>query len=624
MLPLLPIPCFSCSGEAKLKPENALVVDLAAAYANVRAATPEALSRTLQALRDLRTVYVGSGGMSPVAQLAAVLAGESGASAWHRTPLNALELFQHSDACVVFSARAGHPDTAFALSRAASFGLYPRILVTQRDEADLPARISNYVTEVISVPSFGRNGFLATTAVMTMATAVVACYANLPPTLPAFAATDRSVFRSRVLVLAGPGLGPVAADLETRASELGLATVQVTDYRNLAHGRHLGLAAHAASTSLIALVSPGLSDLARRTLELIPSSVEIIRLESDLTDGLGALDLLVRSISLADRTARAAGLNPDKPRVQKFGRRLYHLSAGRQLATGQATDPIERKLRAAGVGDGQAEMYRAAFRSWLRAMRSTTFVGLALDYDGTVTTTNGRFDLPTSPVQEALLRLLEGGALLGFASGRGRSLHADLRKWLPPAWWGQVYLGLYNGGLGLSLADEIPAPNQSDDDVAAFLARMQTDPFASSFIVEVRPRQLTIEPRGSSLSVQKTVEYLLNLADRDRPLKVTVLRSAHSIDVIPSASSKITVIEFLEQAGEGPVLAIGDQGQRGGNDAQFLASRVFSLSVDRCSSDPTRCWNLGRGPEHTGPSLLRDYLEAMQTASKGFRFRWRL
>ena len=38
------------------------------------------------------------------------------------------------------------------------------------------------------------------------------------------------------------------------------------------------------------------------------------------------------------------------------------------------------------------------------------------------------------------------------------------------------------------------------------------------------------------------------------------------------------------------VLAIGDQGDLGGNDFELLASSRWTLSVDRCSADPARCW----------------------------------
>ena len=70
------------------------------------------------------------------------------------------------------------------------------------------------------------------------------------------------------------------------------------------------------------------------------------------------------------------------------------------------------------------------------------------------------------------------------------------------------------------------------------------------------------------------------------------------------------------------VLAIGDQGHLGGNDFELLAATELSLSVDTCSPDPTRCWNLDLSGQR-GPDVLVRYLDAVQLESHGAFFIWR-
>ena len=59
--------------------------------------------------------------------------------------------------------------------------------------------------------------------------------------------------REEVLVLHPPTLRSVASDIEVRVMKSGLAAVQVTDYRNFAHGRHTGFARRIDRVTIIAL-----------------------------------------------------------------------------------------------------------------------------------------------------------------------------------------------------------------------------------------------------------------------------------------------------------------------------------------------------------------------------------
>jgi len=61
---------------------------------------------------------------------------------------------------------------------------------------------------------------------------------------------------------------------------------------------------------------------------------------------------------------------------------------------------------------------------------------------------------------------------------------------------------------------------------------------------------------------------------------------------------------------------LGDQGHVGGNDFELLAATRWSLSIDRCSSDPTRSWNLVQSGQK-GPAALILYLRALQRRRRG-------
>ena len=94
------------------------------------------------------------------------------------------------------------------------------------------------------------------------------------------------------------------------------------------------------------------------------------------------------------------------------------------------------------------------------------------------------------------------------------------------------------------------------------------------------------------------------------------------MDVLDARAGKQDLLSLVLKQTQGTVIAIGDQGQPGGNDFELLAAIRSTLSVDRCSGDPTRCWNLDNRGER-GPSLLVRYLRSLRPGRGGIRFTWR-
>jgi HAD superfamily hydrolase (TIGR01484 family) len=267
--------------------------------------------------------------------------------------------------------------------------------------------------------------------------------------------------------------------------------------------------------------------------------------------------------------------------------------------------------------------YERQFLVWFRTMVAARFSGVVLDYDGTVCATGIGHSPPAWPERAELLRLLAAGHILGFASGRGRSLHRELRGWVPEPRWSQVIVGMYNGGVirglteELSQHGEIPRPDVSRE-AAADLAEAQArlSAYARTVRMDVRLGQVTVKARHEGTSHQALTALTRSVLALPPLLAVRVLESAHAVDIVPARVSKASVVTAVADLAGGPVLAIGDQGQPGGNDFALLAHQPLSLSVDRCSADPTRCWNLAP-PGVSGPAALRRYLAALRLDSSG-------
>jgi len=565
------------------------------------------------------TVYVGSGGALAVARLAADLhIRATGHLAVATTPMDSATSWLSPDTgLVLFTARGRHPDAALAITSARARGAAHLGVVSARARGDLPPSLAAPDVRVATVPA-PPDGFLATNTLLAMATAVCLAHgADLPPVLPAFDAPTPRAVRASCLTLFGPGMMAVGVDLEARLVETGLAGVQLTDYRNIAHGRHVGLMRNLDSHTVIGVIEPRSAALAERTLELLPEEVDLMELRSELPWPASVVDLLILSMWVTAATGRARGVNPGRPGVQAFGRSLYHLPVSKLLDV-PLPDPVTRKIPS-GHGS-ERERFEAALDDWLHALRRVDIGAVVLDYDGTCCPTWDRYRVPPQPVQQEIVRLLEAGIIIGFATGRGRSLHDSTRSWLPKAFWSEVCVGLYNGTCLLRLADEPPDRAGCEGPLDSVADRL--DSLGLGLVVDRRRTQISVSTTDGRLSGMQLLPLVRSVASRPPALAYKALASGHSVDLIAPDAGKVAVLDAVSKDTEAAVLAIGDQGQVDGNDFDLLAETTTSLSVDRTSSDPTRCWNLDRRGLR-GPDLLVRYLAAINSRASGMRFVWK-
>ncbi len=294
-----------------------------------------------------------------------------------------------------------------------------------------------------------------------------------------------------------------------------------------------------------------------------------------------------------------------------------------------APEAVGRKVAALGLSGASdpalvrhvSERYHRAYASWLADLVTARIGAVVCDYDGTVCWTGSGHALPLAPVRRAVVRLLDSGCLLGVASGRGRSLHRELRAWVPRDHWPRVLVGMYSGGVRVPLTDdvsdtsELPRPDLSPDDAAALAVahRRLADPALADLItLDRRLGQLTVKPHPDApLDPSSLARITATVLGRPPVPAVRLATSGYAVDVVPLGVTKAAVVADLAARLDGDhVLAIGDHGQPGGNDHELLACVRYSLSVDKCSADPSRCWNLApRGI--LGPDALVGYLDAL-------------
>jgi hypothetical protein len=604
-----------------LKTQYQLELDeLAITFERARQASAEELRRTCLALATGPAIFVGTGGTMALAQLACDL--HVGLSQQLGTTATPLELMQlpplERCGALFFSARAKHPDAQLVLERLSSGDFRSAALLTHRDPADLTRLGPDVQAIQIEAPKV-REGFLATNSVLAMATHLVQAFGgDVGPdvvtgvgdfTFPAV--KDRS----DIVVLYPPRLKAVALDFETRCSELGIASVQMTDLRNIAHGRHTGLARRCEETTLLLLSDAASDPLASRVQAVLKDvNVPLIRWHADLPSDAACLRFLAASMQAVGRMAGELGIDPARPRVPEFGRRLYNLPI-KKLLRRKPEGPIELKAKALGAGhidESLEDLFEDAFNTWRTNFSRQAFGGAVVDYDGTVCFTQKRREHPTQDMQAALLHVLEEGFLIGFATGRGKSIYKDLREWVPQHLWSRVHLGLYNGAVRLKLVEDLPDLRTPGTLMSAIEERVSSSPIGGLTAVEARCGQVSVRAKSNAffhdLALARIVRDLLN---EEPSIDAKVVSSAHSVDVIAPDTTKVAVLRELEAITGRPVFAIGDQGQSGGNDFELLAATTWSISVDRCSADPTRCWRIGRAGRR-GPEVLEEILTQLK------------
>ena len=382
---------------------------------------------------------------------------------------------------------------------------------------------------------------------------------------------------------------------------------------------------------MLAFITEGDRALAERTLDLLPVDVPQARIAFDGDPNAAMLASLLAALRITGWAGASRGIDPGRPGVPKFGRKLYHLPlphpqrvVGLPRLTPREAAAITRKAGANPrnlAASGELGHWREALVTFRNRLRRVRFAGIVLDYDGTVVDTRYRFDPPGREMAAEISRLAEGGVHVAVATGRGKSVRHDLQCRLPRTLWPLILVGYYNGAEVASLDDD-GAPDGSTLVRAALRSLSEAlrrhPELSTSVRQEDRPFQITLQPTRSMPKgrLWDLVQLVIRLAGADG---VGVTRSGHSVDIVAAGVSKLNVVRQLrETVGDAPILAIGDRGRWPGNDHELL-SEPFALGVDEISVDPATCWHLGE-PGQRGPTVTLEYLSVLKAHDGRVKF----
>ena len=116
------------------------------------------------------------------------------------------------------------------------------------------------------------------------------------------------------IALQGSWGRPVAANLEGKLVECGLAQVGVYDYRNFCHGRFIFTSNHLEDSAVILFVSPREKDIVARTRAYLPATTKLVIIKTEHDVPEASLDLLIRSTEFFHILCSTAGVNPASPK----------------------------------------------------------------------------------------------------------------------------------------------------------------------------------------------------------------------------------------------------------------------------------------------------------------------
>ena len=165
--------------------------------------------------------------------------------------------------------------------------------------------------------------------------------------------------------------GPAAHDFESVVVETGVASAQVSDYRNYCHGRFLFVGNHTrhetkkhtlkeSDVAVVLFVSPRNRELVQQIREkALAKETPIVLIETKYNDSRAVLDLLIKSnVFLAHFEEKGLGINPCDPenyntdgidkRIPKSGVKfVQEMNRNGELRYKEASEPIEEQALSA-------------------------------------------------------------------------------------------------------------------------------------------------------------------------------------------------------------------------------------------------------------------------------------
>lgn len=592
----------------------------------------EPLARLIGLLSTQGLRVVGSGGSFSLAAFCARLhAAVTQFPGYAVTPLEVVRgPFLHDSGLLCVTASGRNKDIRAAFEAAAVAEVKPTAAFCLAAETPIKALSDRYsFTDVVEAPlEIESDGFLAVNSLLASCVLLVRAYRRLSADEVALPATFEALMahaeapgdfdellrtvlsRRTTSLLFSPAVSAAAVDLESRFVEGALGNLHIADWRNFGHGRHHWLAKRERETGLLALSGSADASLARRTLATIPAEIPRAVVTFSGPPDVQLVCAMVMALRVAGVAGEIAGIDPGRPGVPEFGRKLFGL--GPRVETPSAEEAaIQRKVRVAPEIEG---VIRERYTRVRGQVREAAAHGVVLDYDGTLCDRRRRWDPLEKDMADALAAIAETGALIGIATGRGQSAAVELERVIPRSAWERVLIGYYNGAVIEPLGRRPPKIDQVNA-VARQVGERLADWFPAAEL-DVREWQVSANGfrHGRLPAIAHTAARLL----AGEGLPSYVVCSSHSIDVLLTEQRKAAVVGALRQlTGQtsAQFFRIGDRGTWPGNDFDLLADPL-GLSVDEVSRSPNTCWNLAP-PGALGPQATVYYLTRLRTGPDG-------
>ena len=615
-------------------------------YRAVREMDVAPLCAVVEGWADSPMVMVGSGGSFSTATLAADLhESATGHLARAATPLDVISKPIRDAGLVCFSASGRNQDILAAFRVAATREMEPLSAFVLAEQTPLEKLGTKYCyADVVCLGHrLFRDGFLAVASLVASAILLVRAYRavfgssdtdipngvlDLIQKITSFSrledirtdAANVMQGRSYVSVLYSSELTAPAVDIESRFVEAALGALHISDMRNFGHGRHFWMARRAAKTGVFALISDRQESLGARTLSLLPEEVPTLPINFRGPTDLQAIAGFVVGLFITESAAELAKIDPWRPGVPPFGRKLYHLRPKLDRSR-QADLNRSAALRRKGARSDDPS-WISHYEHVLETLNSSRYEALVVDYDGTLCDPRKRTEPLSAAIVEELTRLGDEGAVLGLATGRGASAAIELRTSLPTRLHHRVMVAYYNGAAIRHLTDrDDPVVKPHCGEVSLVVALQNDQMFSGR--VRSNAVQISVGVRRRAQIEAGTAQVRLLM--RENGVRGEVVASGHSIDICLVSQSKEDLVHAIKMSfglADGPVLRIGDRGCPPGNDWRLLDD-PFGLSVDEVSGHPIHCWSLAPAGMK-GVQATSYYLRNLSWSGEGGRGRIRL
>jgi hypothetical protein len=129
--------------------------------------------------------------------------------------------------------------------------------------------------------------------------------------------------RDTVFVLHDPHLSAAAVLVETSFWEAGICSVQRSDFRNFAHGRHVWMARHPDRTFILALTCDRSLEAWDNIRDELPVDIPSAHFNFGRPTRGAVFAGVLTSLGIVEAAGALKGIDPGRPGVADFGRRIF-------------------------------------------------------------------------------------------------------------------------------------------------------------------------------------------------------------------------------------------------------------------------------------------------------------